>query len=222
MVSPLYSFQHDVMPSLVQEDPGLFYFLAEKGAEAYYSLINNVYAENGVSNPYEVKDCHISRLKYMNISIVVLHDPDGNETGLCQDLCLIYDVDTRELRYFCTECGPNSNDGKRLFTFYEFAKNGKRMRCGLNSFKDGTQASLYGIRLFLTQFMHCNVKIPFYKANDVRHPYDSNGYAVVCPACDKKYVLDMTTIEPSETYIHICPKCGEIMFANWGGTTDES
>lgn len=222
MVNPLYSFQHNVMPALVQEDPGLFYFLAENGADAYYSLIDKTFEKSGVRNPYDVKDCCVSRLNYMNISIVVLHAPGKIKTGMYQDSCLIYDIDTRELRYFCTERGSNTRDGKPCFVFCEFAKNGKYIIHDQLVFSNDTQATLYGIRLFLTQFMHCNVGIPNHKSFNKNHAHNSDELRVTCPTCDEKFVLDMSNIKASETYVYICPKCGEIMFANWGGTADES
>lgn len=101
-----YCFEHRILPRNFYEYKSDFFSLILKQTDVLYKVINDIFEEEGVKNPYTENEFGIEVMKRDEELLVIrLVFPVPEDEPLCYCSYLFVDKKLQKLKYFCIERG---------------------------------------------------------------------------------------------------------------------
>jgi len=103
-----YAMEHSIFPELLFDNPKkTIICLSHPTLNYYYDLLDALYEENGMKNPYKVEDFKIERFSYEDVLIAVINLPEPEQGPLCRRLYILFDKKFSKVKYFTIEKSAN-------------------------------------------------------------------------------------------------------------------
>ena len=106
-----YTFEHRILPLNFYEYRTDFIALLLKRKDIIFQVLNDIYREEKVENPYSKNDFEIKLVnmdeKFISIKLIF---PYPEEEPLCYYSYLFIDKELQNLKYFCVERGAKPED----------------------------------------------------------------------------------------------------------------
>ena len=106
MKDVLYPFEHKLIPSAFYQKQDGFIKAVLSNKELLYQILNDMFVENEIENPYTPEDVSISVIKLPDTLFVLkITYPEPEEVPLCYCSYIFFTPEFNHLAYFCVEKG---------------------------------------------------------------------------------------------------------------------
>ncbi len=101
-----YTFEHRALPQWFFEDKEQFIGLLFHDKNVLYRVINGMFEDEGIINPYTEDDFSIAASKVTDdVKMFKIVFPEPEEEPLCYCSYMFFDDDFEKISYFCIEKG---------------------------------------------------------------------------------------------------------------------
>lgn len=102
----LYPFEHKLIPSVFYQKQDVFIKAVLSNKELLYQILNDMFIENEIENPYTPEDVPISVIKlHDTLFVLKITYPEPEEVPLCYCSYIFFTPEFNHLAYFCVEKG---------------------------------------------------------------------------------------------------------------------
>lgn len=102
----LYLFEHKLIPSVFYQKQDVFIKAVLSNKELLYQILNDMFIENEIENPYTPEDVPISVIKlHDTLFVLKITYPEPEEVPLCYCSYIFFTPEFNHLAYFCVEKG---------------------------------------------------------------------------------------------------------------------